>query len=298
MSVRVLKLRGSCHLQDAGRAGQGHVGMPRGGFADQTCASLANLLLGKKHAATLLECTLGGPDLHFESSCLLAITGADIQPKLDGVRIPMWQRIRVESGSTLTSSSAKKGLRSYLAFGQSIVAPSWRDSVSPVLIGGELSPSYSVLVAGDELTFTGEEVFFDKRIARAYVELPAHFSLLENSSAISLKLHEAPESQMIQSDEDVRAAFEQAVWQISPQSNRMGIRLVGPSLSLGKTGGSMRSGPVLPGTVQLLPDGQLIVTHVDSQTIGGYPRIGILDMDGLDVLAQAVAGRVEVRFCF
>jgi antagonist of KipI len=298
MNVRVLKLRGSCHLQDAGRVGQAQFGMPKGGFADHTSASLANLILGKRSGATLLECTMGGPDLFFESTCLLAITGADIQPRINGVRIPMWERIRVSKGSKLTSTRAEFGLRTYLAFGESLVASAWRDSVSPVLIGGDLHPSHSVLMEGDELRFTGEEVSFSERIARAYVELPQHVCLLEKDSKIRLKLFKAPESHLVEADEERRVEFENSVWQISPQSNRMGIRLVGPSLSLGKTTSSMRSGPVLPGTVQLLPDGQLIVTHVDGQTIGGYPRIGIVDAMGMDVLAQAAAGRVEVWFCF
>lgn len=78
----------------------------------------------------------------------------------------------------------------------------------------------------------------------------------------------------------------------------MGIRLESPSLSLDKTGGLMRSGPVLPGTVQLLPNGSLIITHVDSQTIGGYPRIGLVSAHDLSVLAQAVPGRTSLRMSF
>ncbi|MFK8058437.1 MAG: biotin-dependent carboxyltransferase family protein [Saprospiraceae bacterium] len=298
MSIQLLKLRGSCHLQDAGRVGQGGVGMPQGGFADRESAELANLIVGKKGIATLLECTLGGPDLHFETSCDIAITGANIQPKIDGVPVPLWQRIHAQAGSTLTCSHARDGLRSYIAFGRSIVAPHWRGSVSPVLLGDEMYPATSVLEEGTTLRLAGEHQPRQSRIARSYVQLPKHMSVLAKGGEVHLNLHAAPESVLMLGNEKLLKAFSQTAWEISPQSNRMGIRLVGPSLPLGKTSGSMRSGPVLPGTVQLLPDGQLIITHVDSQTIGGYPRIGIVDAFGMGVLAQAVAGRVKLQLRF
>jgi len=296
MSIRVLKLRGSCHLQDTGRLGQGFAGLPVGGFADVKSAALANLLVGNKHAASVLECTLGGPDFYFDSACDIAITGAALQVKIDGVPVSLWQRIHVPAGSTLTTSHARNGLRSYIAFDRSILAPSWRGSVSPVLLGDVLHPKTSVLSVGDELPLGELNYVKNLRVHKAYVHVPAHLRALADDASISLNVYEAPESSFILSDEGARKAFQHARWQVSAQSNRMGIRLVGPSLPLGKTSGLMRSGPVIPGTVQLLPDGQLIITHVDSQTIGGYPRIGVVDAFGMAVLAQAGLGKIMLKF--
>lgn len=298
MSIHVLKLRGSCHLQDAGRVGEGHSGMPRGGCADAISATLANLIVDRKGAAPLLECALGGPDLRFESTCDIAITGADVQPKIDGIRVPMWQRLRISAGATLTSVHARNGLRTYIAFNRSIRAPRWRASVSPVLLGTELFPLTSVLKKGDQLLLADDATPMNDRIARSYVHVPEHMRLLEKDGPIDLQVQAAPESSLLWEHEEAFHTFRKSIWEVSAQSNRMGIRLVGPSLSLGKTGGLMRSGPVLTGSVQLLPDGQLIITHVDSQTIGGYPRVGIVDNFGLAVLAQAIPKKTKYRFHF
>src|SRR5215472_14773880 len=98
-----------------GRLGYWHVGVPPSGPMDPLAFRIANCLAGNTESAAALECTMTGPALRFHSNALIAITGADMHPRLDGKLIPMWQPVEVGSGSTLRFSAATEGSRTYIA---------------------------------------------------------------------------------------------------------------------------------------------------------------------------------------
>src|SRR5688500_12987449 len=123
MSVHVLRPGMSTTVQDLGRPGHQHDGVPEGGAMDRHTARLLNILVGNADGDALLECTLSGPELRFERECVVAIGGADSDATLNGAPIPPWRAILVPRGATLVLGAARSGCRTYVAFAGGIDVP-------------------------------------------------------------------------------------------------------------------------------------------------------------------------------
>ena len=263
-------------VQDLGRPGQRAVGVPSGGAADAMAARIANLLVGNSEDAAGLELTLLGPEIEFLSDGLVALGGADF------AGCTAWQPVRVVAGQRLKFGAAVRGCRGFLAVAGGVDVPVVLGSRSTYARAGIGGWRGRALQAGDELPVSAQprEVaghwWLDRRILPAYETVPKVRVVLGAQAA------------------EFGAEWHNSEWKVTPQSDRMGLRLEGAALAR-RSGGELLSTAVTPGTVQVPPDGQPIVLLADAQTIGGYPQLAHVISVDLPLLAQVRPGG-GVRF--
>lgn len=280
MSMHVLAPGLLTTVQDPGRTGWRHLGVGCAGALDGDAHVLANLLVGNGPDAATLEITLTGPRLRFDHAACIAVCGATIDMRCDGVPLPTARPILLPAGVTLALGSCRRGARAYLAVAGGI-------DVLPVL------GSRSTDLRGG---FGG----FDGRALRAGDTLPIGVGFAQRVDTLrtaSWWIDDAPDAPpgaaiRVLSGADatvpVHALYE-ASWNVANASDRQGLRLEGPALTPVGTGERVSS-PVAPGTIQLPPDGQPIVLLADAQTHGGYPCIGHVIRADLPRLAQLRPG--------
>lgn len=263
-------------LQAGPRHGLAHLGVGSGGAMDRVSLAAANLLLGNAWDAPALECTLLGPRLRFAAPATVLLAGAEAILTLDGQPAPCACPIDIAAGSVLDVGAIRRGCRAVLAMAGGFRAAPVLGSASTDLAGGFGGLAGRALANGDRLE-TGPP--------RGHVR----------HGGIGRSLRSAGSSEPIRflAGPEATTGFAGQVFTVSPQSDRRGLRLQGPPLAAST--GAMVSGPVLPGTVQLPPDGQPIVLGVDAQTLGGYPRIAQVIQADLPRLAQLAPGS-EVTF--
>ncbi|MFR0692590.1 biotin-dependent carboxyltransferase family protein [Enterobacterales bacterium AE_CKDN230030158-1A_HGKHYDSX7] len=284
MSLQVIACGPLCLLQDGGRQGWQRLGVSPGGPVDKHAAAWANRLLGNAQGAPLLEVALGGLELEAQVDTWLALTGAELPATLDGEPLPGWSRFRVRAGQRLKLGFARAGQRAFLAVAGGLHAQPILGSVSTQTrerLGG-LTGNGQPLVAGDLLDCT---VCGDRFARGASVPWPYRPDYRETPT---LRVLPGPDA----FTEEQREAFFAQHWQISPQSDRMGVRLRGEALSAPRRQWSLG---VVEGAIQVPPDGQPIVLLADRQTMGGYPLLGVLHPLDIGRLAQCPA-HSEVRF--
>ena len=262
-------------VQDLGRSGFRSSGVPYSGAADRVSAILANSIVGNPHHAAVLEYTLLGPSLRFETDTVIAVAGTEHDP------IPSLRPIRINRGDTIEIGHASRGCRGYLAVAGGICVPSVLNSSStylPAIFGGF---GGRPLRAGDQLSIgnpLAAPTSFTWSIDKAIVPIssnPCTLRILPEASASNQRLS-IPDTPL----------------RVTAQSDRMGIRLRG---TLPQAPPAMISRAVLPGTVQLPPDGNPIILLCDAQTIGGYPVLGHVISADLPRAAQLRPGD-SVRF--
>jgi biotin-dependent carboxylase-like uncharacterized protein len=259
-------------VQDQGRFGYAHLGVPRSGALDQPAARHANALVGNPASAAVLETTLMGCALRFATPATVAVTGATAVLTLDGSVVT--GVIEVPPGAVLDVGRAKAGLRSYLAVAGGI-------DVEPVL--GSRST--------DTLSGLGPPKLSDGMTLPIGVRSAAVQPLSDPAPAageVTLGVRLGPRDDWFT---DPAELFSHA-YAVSPVSNRVGARLAGPSLTRSKAGELPPEGVVL-GAVQVPADGQPLIFLADHPTTGGYPVIGVVD--DVTPLAQARPG-TTVRF--
>lgn len=278
-------------IQDLGRFGYQHLGLAPGGAADEHAFLWANRLLGNPPNSPALEICLGGLQLEAELPTRIAITGADSEATLNGEQLVPWQTITLNVGDKLSFGYPKAGVRSYLAVqGGFHIAPTF-GSVTTVMrerLGG-LDGTGSPLKKGDYLPCPE----FPKGLSIANnltTRVPPAY-LPDYRQAPVLRVIEGQQAQLF--DQAEREIFYARDYLITHQSDRMGVRLLGPALS-SKTPGIISEGTSY-GAVQVPPDGQPIILLKDRQTIGGYPKLGtIFPLDAF-ALAQRQPN-TKVRF--
>jgi biotin-dependent carboxylase-like uncharacterized protein len=275
--ITVLRAGPLTTVQDRGRPGFAHLGVPRSGALDQPALLRANSLVGNDPSAAGLETTLMGCRLRFESAATIAVTGARCVVKLDGRpmdRAPgeVEGQISVPAGAVVEIGRATAGVRSYVAVAGGI-------DVEPVL--GSRST--------DTLSGLGPPRLRDGQVLP--VGAPAHRSESVPPSPeqpeVVLGVWLGPRSDWV----EVAGLFGEA-YAVSPVSNRVACRLAGSALKRTRAGELPPEGLVL-GAIQVPPDGQPLIFLADHPTTGGYPVIGVVD--DVTPLAQARPG-TSVRF--
>ena len=274
-----------CQLQDAGRFGVRHLGVTQGGAADWQSMTWANWLLGNGLQAPVIEITLGGFSVIAQRDCTLALAGADLAATVDGQPLKPWRSFRLRQGQTLDFVQPLNGARAYLAAPGGFDAPRVLGSCATVIreqLGG-LDGKGHALVKGAELGFSD--------IQPALRELHhAWIPIFTDAASLNVVMGAQIGNFSGQSTFD---AFN-CPWALDSRADRMGIRLLGPTLVY--QGPPMISEGIALGAVQVPPDGQPIVLLNDRQTIGGYPRLGALTPLSLARLAQCLPGqRVTLR---
>ncbi len=272
-------------VQDLGRLNAVASGVPPGGAMDRFAHSAANLLAGNDPSAATLECTLTGPHLVAQRSCLIAITGADLDPRLNGEAVAMWTGIFLGAGDRLTFRARREGARAYLAVGGGVAADRWLGSQSTYLMAARGGLRGRALVAGDMVVAAGGLVspaVAGRHLARHLrPDYPDH----------SLRVIAGPHIGRL--GPDGRHAFLTSAFKVSHQADRMGYRLEGPELD--SSGEELLSFGLTAGVIQLPAGGNPILLMADHQTAGGYPVIATVVGASLPVAAQLAPGD-EVRF--
>jgi antagonist of KipI len=293
VSVQVLDGGLQTTLQDAGRFGHGAVGVGNAGPMDEVALRLANALVGNPIRATALEMTLVGATLQFAQAAVIALTGALLDARChngDAVAsVAMNRPVRLAAGSVLECGRARRGARSYLAVAGAFTVTSMLGSAATDLnaalgpFGGRALRAGDVLETGDAALRTGPGS--TPTDALLHLSLPA-------DPARPLRLIRGSHFDAL--DPDSRRRLFDAPFRVTAASSRVGLRLEGPGLALGRPFEQV-SAPVAHGTVQLPPGGQPIVLGAEHPTTGGYPRIAQVAAIDLPRLGQCRPGDV-LRF--
>ncbi|GIF24837.1 biotin-dependent carboxylase-like uncharacterized protein [Actinoplanes tereljensis] len=258
-------------VQDLGRPGYAHLGVPRSGALDQPALRRANALVGNPATAAGLETTLMGCALRFERAVRVAVTGAVATVRIDKVPVD-GEVIDVPAGSVLDIGRATRGVRSYLAVAGGI-------GVEPVL-GSRSTDTLSGL--GPAKLADGMTLPIGDATGG-----PPPGPTVEVADELLLGVRLGPRDDWFAAAELFSSAYA-----VSPVSNRVGCRLAGSALTRTKLGELPSEGVVL-GAVQVPADGQPLIFLADHPTTGGYPVIGVVD--DVTPLAQARPGST-VRF--
>ena len=278
MTVTVLHSGTQTLIMDAGRPGHRHQGIPGGGAADKLSFAIANHLVGNRWDTPALECALGGLHVRFNEDYIIAISGAQMWSQNQGMNLPLNKAVQVEAGDILTMSFTRAGCRAYLAIAGGVKAEPFLGSVStylPAKLGG---------LNGEALK-TGDEIEIGEPQGEAKTLPKGHIPLLSNH--IVLRAEQGPEWDAL-SDASKRYLFTTPFY-ATTATDRMGSRLKGDQVAL-DTVLKMTSSPLLPGSLQIPPDGQPILALADGHCTGGYARALQVIQADLWLLGQIAPG--------
>ena len=267
-------------VQDRGRPGYAHLGVPRSGALDGPAAALANRLAGNPPDAAVLETTVNGCSLRPRSTVTVAVTGAPCPVTVDGRPVAWGAPVRVRAGSVLDVGAVISGVRAYVAVSGGIAVEPVLGSRSTDLLSG-LGPAPLTDGAVLPLGAPGED---HARVDVAPQPAPP--------DELVLRVTPGPRDDWF-TPAAVRV-FTSRAYQVSPASNRIGLRTTGPALERARRDELPSEGMVL-GAVQVPPDGTPVVFLADHPTTGGYPVIAVVHPDDLPAAAQAPPGTL-VRF--
>lgn len=275
-------------VQDAGRPGHRHLGIPRSGAADRLSFAVANHLVGNPWDHPALECALGGLHVRFERAATIALSGAQMWAQINGMNINLNRAVGVEAGDILTLSYAREGCRGYVAVAGGIAATAFLGSVStylPAALGGIEGRA---LKAGDELTLMGEPTGPATAIPNGYIPFLSGHAVL--------RARAGPEFDRLSACS--RRYLFTTPFIATPATDRMGARLRGDRI-VTESDFAMTSSPLLPGTLQCPPDGQPILALADAHCTGGYARgLHVIQADQW-LLGQIAPGmQISFRRCF
>ena len=244
-------------IQDGGRRGYAHLGVPRSGWLDAPAARLANRLVGNDAGAALAETTVGGVTFRAEAALTVAVTGAEADVLVDGHGVAWGEPVSLPAGAVLRVGPARRGVRSYVAVAGGLDVP-------PVL--GSRST--------DRLSGLGPPPLADGQVLPVGPGRRPHPLDVPRVAAADgvLRVAAGPREDWVRGG--VRRLVE-AAWTVAPDSDRVALRLAGASLDRARSGELPSEGLVL-GAVQVPPDGQPLVFLADHPTTGGYPVIGIV----------------------
>jgi antagonist of KipI len=295
MGMRIIKAGILDTVQDAGRYGYQHLGINPGGVMDHFVMEVVNSLVDNGAGDPVLEIHFPAPNILFQQQALIAIGGADFNAAVNGEPVPLYHPVLVNKNCLLQFQKQTSGARVYIAIREKISATKWLNSYSTNLkavAGGFHGRS---LKKDDVLDFI-HEFNYDK-----YLEDKDLFVLpwktdtrWDETPANEIMVVKGNEWSWL--NEDSQGVFLNHSFYISNFSDRMGYLMVGQTLAV-KEKKELVSSAVSFGTIQLLPDGQMIILMADHQTTGGFPRIAHVIIPHLSKLAQMNAG-TEMKFRF
>lgn len=289
MTIRVVRPGLLMTVQDLGRPGHQHIGLCPGGALDPLSLELANALVGNEAGAAALELTVAGPELQFERDTLVALAGAAFDAD-----IPIERPVLVAQGSRLSIGHAERGARGYLAVAGGIAVEPVLGSRSTYLPGRFGGLQGRVVQRGDALPLVPEsERLSHERFAalrhRRGNTVRWWIPPLTVPDRMPVVLHAIEGQHFADFDSSAQRAFFDAIWRVTPESNRMGCRLAGPPLVRAKKD-QILSAPTGLGSVQVPAGGAPIALLADRQTTGGYPRIAEIASADVSRLAQIPPG--------
>ncbi len=285
MSLKVIKAGILDTIQDRGRYGYRKYGINPTGVMDCEASRKANLIVGNAMDEAVIELHFPASAFLFERPAVIALTGADFSATIDDQFIANNTSVSVHEKSVLRFTHPKNGARSYLAIRGRIEISKWLNSYSTHLKAG-IGGLHGTRLKKDDI------IFFSQKSSDiiSYKNLNQLLNPVDEIHVVNV-LSGNEWNWLSENDQGI---FLNSEYSISPKSDRMGYKLIGGKINIaGKT--DLVSSPVCFGTIQILPDGSLILLMADHQTTGGYPRIASVITAHHSILAQKRPGD-HIRF--
>jgi biotin-dependent carboxylase-like uncharacterized protein len=273
--ITIIKAGPLTTVQDRGRAGLAHLGVPSSGYLDCAAASLANRLVGNPPDAAVIETTFGGLRLRIEPPARVAVTGPEVPLRLEGVVRAVNELLYASGDAELSIGTPEQGVRNYVAIAGGLTVPRVLGSRSTDLLSG-LGPS--PLRAGETLPLGPAPPFWPAIL---------HAPVWPARDLPTLRVRLAPHAQLFTPVS--LSTFLAGIHRIASDSNRIAARLHGPTLKRRGVTEIGSQGLVLGG-IEVAHDGQGIVLLADHPTTGGYPVVAVVHPDDLDAVAQLRPG--------
>ncbi len=271
-------------VQDRGRFGYQHEGVPVSGALDKFAYTVANFLVENTEEAPVLEITVAGPILEVIQDMDIALTGADMGMTVNDKPVEQWESIRVKKGDIITIGQIKSGCRSYLAVSGGIKVP-------------QIMGSSSTYVGGKIGGFGGRPLLKGDILQNNQIELQSKHQKLESNlipeypSKTFIRAIVGPQDDYF---EDGFSSLFGSEFMVTAKADRMGYRLQGPNVRIREDmPKSIISEPCIPGSIQIPANEQPIILLVE-QTVGGYAKIATIISSDLSKVAQATPGDIII----
>jgi biotin-dependent carboxylase-like uncharacterized protein len=287
MAINVVKPGLSTTVQDLGRPGYYHIGIPLSGGMDRLALSAANLLVGNKEGAAVLEAVFMGPELAFTEDATVAVTGAELPPKVDGDGRPSWTSFKVKKGQTLSFEFLKKGARAYIAVSGGIDVPVVLGSRSTYTLGALGGHKGRKLEAGDKLpTAKGRGAKEGRSVPEKLRRMPGNPAELRMMTGLYWHRVTAEAGKQFFAD----------TWKVAPEADRIGYRFKGgqplafvprqPPFGAGSDPSNIVDACYPYGSIQIPGGTEPIVLHRDAVSGGGYFMVGTVISADMDLIGQ------------
>ncbi|MPQ32311.1 biotin-dependent carboxyltransferase [Clostridium estertheticum] len=285
--MKILKPGMYTTIQDCGRYNYQKAGMSVSGAMDQFSLRVANILVGNKDSEACLEATLFGLKIKFAGDALIAVTGANLMPRINNKAIDMWSGIKVLDGDELSFETAQSGCRSYIAIEHGIDVPEVMGSKSTYVKGKVGGFQGRMLKAGDEIKIgaSSENQFTSIK------KLPNELIPLYSKDNI-VRVIMGPQDDYF--TVGGINTFLDCEYKVTSEADRMGYRLSGPKISH-ITSADIISDGITMGSVQIPGDGTPIIMMADRQTTGGYTKIATIITPDINIVGQLKPGD-SIRF--
>ena len=297
MPVNVISSGILTTIQDLGRPGYYHLGIPIGGAMDRLALRAANLLVGNPEDAAGLEAVFMGPELEFTEDATVAVCGADLPAKVNGVEQPGWTAFDVKAGDVLGFDFLRSGARGYIAISGGIATPKALGSRSTYAIGALGGYEGRAIQPGDTLPLGA-----DKASGRAGKSVP---EALRRGPKSSAELRMLPGLYWHRITEAAQKAFFEDTWKVANEADRMGYRFQGgrpmefvereQPFGAGSDPSNITDACYPYGSVQVPSGTEPIILHRDAVSGGGYFMIGTIISADMDLIGQ-LQPNTETRF--
>lgn len=298
MAVKVISPGLSTTVQDLGRHGFYHLGIPMGGGMDMYALRCANLLVGNNEGAAVLEAVYMGPELEFTSDGHIAVTGADMPLHIDGALHESWTCCAVRTGQRLSFDYLNAGARVYIAVSGGIDVPVVLGSRSTYALGSMGGFEGRALAAGDLIPVPGNI----GNSARAGRTLPPDY---RREQPAMTELRVMPGMYVHRITDESRANFFSDVWKVSTEADRIGYRFMGSDkfsfrersqpFGAGSDPSNIVDTCYPYGSIQIPGGAEPIVLHRDAVSGGGFAVIGTVISADMDLIGQ-LQPNMEARF--
>ncbi|GGB25534.1 allophanate hydrolase [Tistrella bauzanensis] len=287
MAIKVLNPGLATTVQDQGRPGYFHLGIPVSGAMDSYALTAANLLVGNPATAAGLEAVFLGPQLEFQRDATVAITGADLPPKLDGEPRPGWTAFKVRAGQVLSFDYLKSGARAYIAVSGGIDTPLALGSRSTYALGALGGMHGRAIAAGDLLPMgDGPGADDGRSVAPTLRRMPGNPAELRVLPGLYWRLITEQAGRNFFDDE----------WKVAPEADRIGYRFRGgrpfsfepreQPFGAGSDPSNIVDGCYQYGSIQVPGGSEPIVLHRDAVSGGGYFTLGAVISADMDLVGQ------------
>jgi len=287
MAVKVINPGLSTTVQDLGRPGYFHLGIPIGGAMDRLALRAANLLVGNDEGAAGLEAVFVGPELEFTKDAVIAVTGAAMPIKIDGVEKPSWTALKISAGQVMSFGYLQAGARIYIAISGGIDVPLALGSRSTYPIGALGGYKGRAVAKGDALPVGGAAS------AREGRTIPEK---LRRRPGMPAELRVLPGLYWHRVVEESQQGFFDDPWKVAPEADRMGYRFRGgrplkfvrrePPFGAGSDPSNIVDACYPYGSIQVPGGTEPIILHRDAVSGGGYFMVGTVVSADMDLIGQ------------